>query len=363
MKIIISCPNCNTRMRVPEDKRIKFACPNCKEHFEFNNKSKEIIPIKRTNISEETKTTKDVSPTNESNSWGIGGCLLYILSFLITLPFVIIIRRKFPVLNFSSTIVDFVINGFLVLVVSWIIERILKAFRSWVLIPLVIGLGYLAYGSFWGDYGFVSFYDDYKKLIVSVAHSENPEKKIIEALKPVPHKAALKIALDYKEPDVRNYAVNIAKKHFKSYSDDKKHREYLTIIQCFSIFKEINNNWTYVHDPSDTEYFAKASETIRLLAGDCDDHAIVMAACIRAIGGTPRLVFTEEHLYPELLIGKENDCKKVEKLIKELFKMEKSEEIHYHTDDYGNIWLNLDYTKRYPGGYFLGKDVLNTFEF
>ena len=350
-------------MRVPEDKRIKFACPNCKEHFEFNNKSKEIIPIKRTNISEETKTTKDVSPTNESNSWGIGGCLLYILSFLITLPFVIIIRRKFPVLNFSSTIVDFVINGFLVLVVSWIIERILKAFRSWVLIPLVIGLGYLAYGSFWGDYGFVSFYDDYKKLIVSVAHSENPEKKIIEALKPVPHKAALKIALDYKEPDVRNYAVNIAKKHFKSYSDDKKHREYLTIIQCFSIFKEINNNWTYVHDPSDTEYFAKASETIRLLAGDCDDHAIVMAACIRAIGGTPQLVFTEEHLYPELLIGKENDFKKVEKLIKELFKMEKSEEIHYHTDDYGNIWLNLDYTKRYPGGYFLGKDVLNTFEF
>ena len=156
-----------------------------------------------------------------------------------------------------------------------------------------------------------------------MAHSENPEKKIIEALKPVPHKAALKIALDYKEPDVRNYAVNIAKKHFKSYSDDKKHREYLTIIQCFSIFKEINNNWTYVHDPSDTEYFAKASETIRLLAGDCDDHAIVMAACIRAIRGTPRLVFTEEHLYPELLIGKENDFKKVEKLIKELFKMEK----------------------------------------
>ena len=87
-------------MRVPEDKRIKFACPNCKEHFEFNNKSKEIIPIKRTNISEETKTTKDVSPTNESNSWGIGGCLLYILSFLITLPLLSLFVESFQYLIF-----------------------------------------------------------------------------------------------------------------------------------------------------------------------------------------------------------------------------------------------------------------------
>ena len=363
MKIIISCPNCNTRMRVPEDKRIKFACPNCKEHFEFNNKSKEIIPIKRTNISEETKTTKDVSPTNESNSWGIGGCLLYILSFLITLPFVIIIRRKFPVLNFSSTIVDFVINGFLVLVVSWIIERILKAFRSWVLIPLVIGLGYLAYGSFWGDYGFISFYDDYKKLMVSVARSENPGEKIIEALKPVPFRGKLKVALDYQDPKVRNYAANMANKNFSQYSEDSKYRDYRTIIQCFSIFKEIKGKWKYVNDPVDSEYFAKASESVDHFSGDCDDHAVLMAACTKAIGGTPRLVFTEEHLYPELLIGKKENFKVVEKLIKELFKMEKSEEIHYHTDDYGNIWLNLDYTKRYPGGYFLGKDVLNTFEF
>ena len=358
MKIIISCPNCNTRMRVPEGKHIKFVCPNCKQQLEFNDKPKEAT------LTEKAKSQEVVSATGSASSSGIGGFLLYILSIFIALPSVVFICKKFfPELIFSHTITSWVFLSLLILVIGWIIERILRAFKSLVFIPLVIGLGYLAYGSFWGDYGFVSFYDDYKKLMVSVAHSENPEKKIIEALKPVPHKAALKIALNYKEPDVRNYAVNIAKKHFKSYSDDKKHREYLTIIQCFSIFKEINNNWTYVHDPSDTEYFAKASETIRLLAGDCDDHAIVMAACIRAIGGTPRLVFTEEHLYPELLIGKENDFKKVEKLIKELFKVEESEEIHYHTDDYGNIWLNLDYTKRYPGGHFLRENILNTFEF
>lgn len=358
MKTIVSCPNCNTKMRVPEGKHIKFVCPNCKQQLEFNDKPKEAT------LTEKAKSQEVVSATGSASSSGIGGFLLYILSIFIALPFVIFICKKFfPELIFSSTLKSWVVLGLLSMVLSWIVERILKAFRSWVLIPLVIGLGYLAYGSFWGDYGFVSFYDDYKKLMVSVARSENPGEKIIEALKPVPFKGELKVALDYQDPKVRNYAVNMATKNFSQYSEGSKYRDYRTIIQCFSIFKEINGNWKYVHDPVDSEYFAKASESVDHFSGDCDDHAVLMAACTKAIGGTPRLVFTEEHLYPELLIGKKENFKVLEKLIKELFKMEKSEEIYYHTDDYGNIWLNLDYTERYPGGKFLGKDVLNTFEF
>jgi hypothetical protein len=149
------------------------------------------------------------------------------------------------------------------------------------------------------------------------------------------------------------------KKHFQAYQDD---REYRKIIQCLAIFKEINENWNYVSDPKSREYFAKASESIKNLSGDCDDHSILMAACIKAIGGTPRLVHTSGHLYPELLIGDKNDMESINYLIKrKLFKnISDGKKINYHIDEYGQAWLNLDYTAKYPGGRFMSEEILGT---
>jgi hypothetical protein len=36
----------------------------------------------------------------------------------------------------------------------------------------------------------------------------------------------------------------------------------------------------------------------------------------------------------------------------------KNKEIHYHIDERGQIWLNLDYTARYPGGPFISEEIL-----
>ncbi|HEU4497412.1 MAG TPA: transglutaminase, partial [Flavobacterium sp.] len=47
-------------------------------------------------------------------------------------------------------------------------------------------------------------------------------------------------------------------------------------------------------------------------------------------------------------------------LIKEvLFKEEsKGKELHYHIDERGQVWLNLDYTATYPGGPFMSEEIL-----
>ena len=79
------------------------------------------------------------------------------------------------------------------------------------------------------------------------------------------------------------------------------------MIQCFAVFKEINTRWNYVNDPKGQEYIAYASESLQHFSGDCDDHAILMTACIKAIGGTARIIHTGGHLYPEMLIGNKND--------------------------------------------------------
>jgi hypothetical protein len=85
-----------------------------------------------------------------------------------------------------------------------------------------------------------------------------------------------------------------------------------------------------------------------------------MAACIRAIGGTPRLIHTNGHIYPEMLIGKKADLEIANYLIKELLFIQESrgKEIHYHVDERGQIWLNLDYTALYPGGPFMPGEIL-----
>jgi len=44
---------------------------------------------------------------------------------------------------------------------------------------------------------------------------------------------------------------------------------------------------------------------------------------------------------------------------KVLFKDEsKNNTIHYHLDEYNQVWLNLDYTARYPGGPFMSAEIL-----
>ena len=85
-----------------------------------------------------------------------------------------------------------------------------------------------------------------------------------------------------------------------------------------------------------------------------------MAACIRAIGGTPRLIHTKGHIYPEILIGTPTELEKVNYLIKNELFVDESDghQLHYHIDERGQVWLNLDYTANYPGGPFLSEEIL-----
>src|SRR5205085_6337295 len=158
-------------------------------------------------------------------------------------------------------------------------------------------------------------------------------------------------------PVVRNFAIAATNELFREEQDanfDSRKQ-----IQCFAVFKKINSRWNYVDDPQGKEYFAKASESAKLLAGDCDDHAVLMAAAIKVIGGRPRLVHTTAHIYPELFIGSKNDLERLNYLIKQkLFPAEsKGHVLHYH-EEKDAIWLNLDYTQHYPGGDFMAEPVL-----
>ena len=66
------------------------------------------------------------------------------------------------------------------------------------------------------------------------------------------------------------------------------------------------------------------------------------------------------HIYPEIYIGNKTDLEAINYLIKKILfpKETKNNTLHYHIDERGDIWLNLDYTAKFPGGPFMSEEIL-----
>jgi len=279
--------------------------------------------------------------------------VIFVLSILITIPLFIILHENLINPNWPFQL-DRIFLFFLVLAV---IHYTLYSLRTIMMICIILYFLVLIYGSIFSDFNFNSVFEDYNSMLYTMNYSPYPQDIIIAKLLPFPNKAKILKAIEYENPKVRNFAIMATSKHFKNI---KGYSDYRNIIQCFAVFKEINSRWNYVNDPKDGDYIATASESLLYFSGDCDDHSIVMAATIRAIGGTPRLIHTKGHIYPEMLIGSLKDLEKVNYLIKNvLFAPESNrKQLNYHIDERGQVWLNLDYTAKYPGGPFLSEEIL-----
>lgn len=279
--------------------------------------------------------------------------IIFFLNLLITFPVFIIAHQNLlnPDWPFNSDRI------LLFLFLLLIIQLFLTALRTIIIVCISLYFLFLFYGTVLGNYGFSSVFEDYNSMVYSMSDNPHPQDIIIAKLLPFPNKTDIISAIEYQNPKVRNFAIMATTKHFK---DIKGYSEYRTIIQCFAVFKEINHRWHYVNDPKEGDYIATASESLLYFSGDCDDHSILMAATIRSIGGTPRLIHTKGHIYPEILIGTRNDLDKINYLIKNVLFVDEShkKELHYHIDERNQVWLNLDYTAKYPGGPFLSEEIL-----
>ena len=279
--------------------------------------------------------------------------LFAILSFLLTIPLFIFIYHWLPDLQWSYKTDKMLAFLFIALLLFFIF----RSFKFLIITAVVAIVGWLWFGSVSGRYGFKELYQDGKVVLYAMQNNSN-SKVVFTGTRSLGTDQEIINAIDYKNPTVRDFAVQATNEYFEDQQRTKM--KYRILVQCLAVFKKINDNWNYVSDPQDEEYIAKASESVRLLAGDCDDHSILMAAAIKSIGGVPRLIYTEGHIYPEILIGNKKDFEQMSSLIrKKLFVQEcGGRTIHYHKDASGDIWLNLDYTAGYPGGKFMGSEVI-----
>lgn len=142
-----------------------------------------------------------------------------------------------------------------------------------------------------------------------------------------------------------------------------------TINQICSIYEYMVSNWSYKRDPKGIEVFQYSNESLKKGEGrysgqgDCDDFAILLAALIEYVGGTPRIIFAYEptggHAYTEVLLGRySGEDSNVGCMLKWLMTKYKVKEINTHKDlNTGELWLNLDWWKepggaKHPGGPF-----------
>lgn len=288
----------------------------------------------------------------ENKWWSI--TLVFLLSFLISIPVFVFFRKNVFDLNWEIPI-DKITLFFGILFAFWFIIYNLK---KYLIYSFTIYFIVFIIASLEGNYSFFKVIDSYRIIVYNA--DDNYEREAIKPniLLPFPNKKRVEESVDYLNPKVRNFALYCVNKHFKK--EAKLQPENRKFIQYFAVFTEINSRWNYVNDPKTDEYFANASESLTYFSGDCDDHAILMAATIKSIGGTMRLIHTGKHMYPELYVGKAKDLEQVVYIIKnELFKqITKGKVLFIHRDEDDKIWLNMDYTAHYPGGPFLGEEIL-----
>lgn len=167
---------------------------------------------------------------------------------------------------------------------------------------------------------------------------------------------------DAKKANVISAAIEPSNSYVRSYAlsaiKSSNGGEY-NLGQICDIYDKLYSSWVYVNDPAGTDYYAKASESVRLLRGDCDDYAILMASLIESIGGSARIICAYDgsgggHAYTEVYMS--NSKADVQDLINDIGYRYGRTSVNYHIsyDKSGNpeYWLNLDWTANRPGGEF-----------
>jgi hypothetical protein len=167
---------------------------------------------------------------------------------------------------------------------------------------------------------------------------------------------AVSKAIDYLNPTVKNFA-NQKIQHSSGGT--------YNIAQICDIWQSLFNQWTYVSDPPNFDYWTSASDSITNgLKGNCADYAVLNAAVIESIGGSARVITTCApggspcHAYAE--VGLANSQSGLQTASNYICSRYHCNAINTHssTDAQGNTeyWLNLDWQANYPGGPFFQDD-------
>jgi len=272
-------------------------------------------------------------------------------ALLTIIPLAPLINRYLPPIMLGGWNLDLPIS---ILLAFLLVMGVIKIFRVLIIPAFLLVCLVLFYNLFTNAYTFPDVIRDYKNMVVNNWTQRDQKEKELYLINSIFQSRLeslgnqMKLKVDHKDSVVRNFAV-----HYSLQDFDEYYPKYGQWVRILSLFKHINSNFKYVTDAQRDEYFATARETIQNgLGGDCDDHSILMASAIKAIGGNCRIVLTRTHAYPELQCPDKESLTLLKESILHLFGDRNIKELSYHIRN-GQYWVNLDYTAPYPGGPYL----------
>lgn len=312
-------------------------------------------------MEESTERTENRRSRSKKEDGWLSGMIIYILAFLLAIPFAIV---AYDFISFGlrslnvEVLTDPKLSFGIGLVIGYLLAvYMLRSLKPLVFILLTIGVAALSINQFRANgYSFENLYHDYNSMLYAMwDHREGITGIDFDIT--YEKTDQIKQVVDFESPEVRTYSVQAASKYF---NEDDLYYKYGDLVRYFSVFKTINESWIYVRDPKGEEYFASTQESMQLMAGDCDDHTVLMVSCIKAVGGRARMVHVKGHIFPEVNVGPLVDFdRNVAYLVSTLFKdTYDGLQLRGHVDENGEVWLNFDYTSRYPGGPFINDEII-----
>lgn len=241
---------------------------------------------------------------------------------------------------------------------QFVLIRIVKRFLFILLLYLSLLVCIVLYSSFTNSWSMRTIYTNAQINVIQLFTSISSQVAIKPAVDVVvPHismQQRMQQKVNYKDSLVRAFAVEKSLLYFDDY-----YFKFRQICRQMSLFKYIRENFKYVNDPKDFDYFAPPQETIQLMAGDCDDYSIMMASIFKAIGADVRIIWAPKHVYPELYCGDKKSFDNYASAIYSIFDEEiDNKKIYYRIDKNNDYWINLDYTDNYPGARYYSEEVL-----
>ncbi len=124
-----------------------------------------------------------------------------------------------------------------------------------------------------------------------------------------------------------------------------------SILQVVEAFEQVRAAIDY-KDDGNVDHWQDAAETLELGTGDCEDHAILMASVIGALGGNARVNIVQGHAFPTVFVGTtEQQMAQVENAIASYYGLAPGELTAAHLVDEAGYWLVVDTTGfPYAGG-------------
>ncbi|MCT4600961.1 MAG: hypothetical protein N4A32_08715 [Marinifilaceae bacterium] len=283
------------------------------------------------NLNNETKTSTVVKE-EEFKTIFDNRLFSFIFSLLIVFPLFSLLENKLPHFGLKATISA----AIYILVFTLIINSLIKLLKPLLILGIVIGIGWIIYGSFTDGYSFSSLYSDYKSFVVDYSGGSSEIISDPENLKPNDVFDTLEKEIDLR----KEFDYNYYKEYFTRMGDKP-------IIECFSAYKVISKKYRNSESSysSFSSYPSYSSEVLE------KSFAIEISRYINNKGIKARILITNKTMYPEICLGNEDNYESYDSLIKKkLFKNEiLKNNIYYHRDYDDNIWILLSFNSRFPG--------------